>query len=332
VTYGLQALIFIIKREFMLVGWLVVYLLSYPVYSFFLPVYSFWCMDEFGWGNTRLVIGEGKDKKVIMNEDDKFDDSMIPLKKFSEYEAEAWETGTRHSDETGYDSKPRSHSRPPRSREESPHTYQQASHAGDYYRDTNLTMNNSSNPNLRLGSNHSTSNLSHLGPAQSMAPQLPFMPFPGGPGSIAGSDHGGMPMGMGMQPPMGYQNTGSMYGMMPPMMGGMPIYNTGSFGGSQPGGLGGVPPSLPFASGQRPMSTFSFATTANPFASGPSLNPNPTDEELFTALRNYLSTQDLMSVTKKTAREAIATRFPKADLASRKDFLNQSIDTILSES
>lgn len=55
----------------------------YPVYSFFLPIYSFWCMDEFGWGNTRLVIGEGKDKKVIINEDEKFDDSMIPLKKFS---------------------------------------------------------------------------------------------------------------------------------------------------------------------------------------------------------------------------------------------------------
>ena len=40
-------------------------------------------MDEFGWGNTRLVIGDGKDKKIIVNDDDKFDDSMIPLKKFS---------------------------------------------------------------------------------------------------------------------------------------------------------------------------------------------------------------------------------------------------------
>lgn len=55
----------------------------YPVYSFLLPVYSFWCMDDFGWGNTRLVIGEGSSKKVIMNEDEKFDESMIPLKKFS---------------------------------------------------------------------------------------------------------------------------------------------------------------------------------------------------------------------------------------------------------
>jgi len=88
----------------MLVGWMVVYLLSwvfftsfvrknailiglitirYPVYSFFLPIYSFWCMDEFSWGNTRVVIGEGKDKKVITNEEEKFDESMIPLKKFS---------------------------------------------------------------------------------------------------------------------------------------------------------------------------------------------------------------------------------------------------------
>lgn len=53
------------------------------MYSFFLPLYSFWCMDDFSWGNTRLVVGEGNNKKVIMAEDEKFDESMIPLKKFS---------------------------------------------------------------------------------------------------------------------------------------------------------------------------------------------------------------------------------------------------------
>ncbi|KAJ7233069.1 glycosyltransferase family 2 protein [Mycena rebaudengoi] len=328
ITYGLQAVIFIIKREFMLVGWLVVYILSYPVYSFFLPVYSFWCMDEFGWGNTRLVIGEGKEKKVIINEDEKFDDSMIPLKKFSEYEAEAFETGSRHSDETGYSGKPRSRSRAPPSRPESPHAYQQASQSGDYYRDTNLTFNNTSNANLRLGSQQSLSNLSQRGqmPQQPQfgAPQLPFMPFGGGPGSVTGSDHGQMPM----MPAMGYQNTGSMYGMMPPMMNNMNMFGGGSFNGSQ-GGF--APPVMPAAGMARPMSTLSLATTANMF-SGPSQNPNPSDDELFTALRNYLSTQDLMTVTKKTAREAIMARFPNADLTSRKEFLNNSIDTILSES
>ena len=53
------------------------------MYSFFLPIYSFWCMDDFSWGNTRLVIGDGSNKKVLMNDDEKFDESMIPLKKFS---------------------------------------------------------------------------------------------------------------------------------------------------------------------------------------------------------------------------------------------------------
>jgi chitin synthase len=28
-TYGLQAVIFILKREFMLIGWMVVYIISY---------------------------------------------------------------------------------------------------------------------------------------------------------------------------------------------------------------------------------------------------------------------------------------------------------------
>ncbi|KAJ3570648.1 hypothetical protein NP233_g4269 [Leucocoprinus birnbaumii] len=346
VVYGLQAIIFIIKREFMLVGWMVVYVASYPIYSFFLPVYSFWCMDEFSWGNTRVVVGEGKEKKVLMSEEEKFDESMIPLKKFSEYEAEAWEMGSRHSDETGYDSKyskPRSDPyRAPRSREESPHTYHQASQAGDYFRDTNLTYNNSSNPNLRLGSQQSHSNISHrsgpVPPQQPMSqygggmPQVPFMPFGGPPSVGGGSDYGGPTANnMPMMPTLGYQNTGSMYGM--PLGMNMGMMGSGSIHGSQGGGFGGMPPppSMGALGQQRPMSTFSFATSVNPFAT-PSMAENPTDEELFQALRNYLSTQDLMSVTKKTAREAIASRFPKADLSSRKDFLNQSIDKILSES
>jgi chitin synthase len=110
---------------------------------------------------------------------------------------------------------------------------------------------------------------------------------------------------------MAQMNTGSMYGMMPPghmgmamnpMAPNMSMLGAGSFGGSQGGGFGGVPPSLPslppLGTQQRPMSTFSLATTANPFL-GPSNSTNPTDEELTNALRNYLSSQDLMTVTKK---------------------------------
>lgn len=41
-VYGLQAIIFLLKREWSLIFWLIIYLLAYPIYSFFLPVYSFW--------------------------------------------------------------------------------------------------------------------------------------------------------------------------------------------------------------------------------------------------------------------------------------------------
>ena len=46
-------------------------------------------MDDFSWGNTRVVIGDGGSKKVVMNDDERFDESMIPLKKFSG-EPPAW--------------------------------------------------------------------------------------------------------------------------------------------------------------------------------------------------------------------------------------------------
>ncbi|KAG0695993.1 glycosyltransferase family 2 protein [Suillus ampliporus] len=330
ITYGLQALIFIIKREFMLVGWMVVYLLSYPVYSFFLPIYSFWCMDDFSWGNTRIVIGDGGNKKVVMNEDERFDESMIPMKKFSDYEAEAWEDGSHRSDETGL-TKPRSKSRFPPSRQGSPQSFQ-PSLTGDYYRDTNMTKNNS-NPNIRGPASH----ISHGSRQGSMydgrqpsvpqysVPQMPFMSFSGGAGSVHGSDYGHM----AMIPPLGYQHSGSVYGGMPQdprgtMMMNMPMMT----GGSQTGGFGMLPA---IGGDARPLSMFSMATSVNAFA-GPSFNPNPTDDDIFNTLRNYLSTQDLMTVTKKTAREAIMAKFPKADLTSRKDFLNESIDKILSQS
>lgn len=130
-------------------------------------------------------------------------------------------------------------------------------------------------------------------------PALPMMPFQhtGYAGSANGSEYGGMPPQMQM--PMQMQGTGSMYGMMPPgaMMGGFapPMFPNAS-GMSATGSMGG--PFQGAAAGNRPMSTFSFATNVNPFAA-PSDSENPTDEELAQALRNYLSTQDLMTVTKK---------------------------------
>lgn len=84
-VYGLQAVIFIIKRQWQHIGWMIIYILAYPVYSFVLPIYSFWKQDDFSWGNTRVVIGEKGNKKVVATTDEGFDPRSIPLQRWDDY-------------------------------------------------------------------------------------------------------------------------------------------------------------------------------------------------------------------------------------------------------
>ncbi|KAJ5679200.1 Chitin synthase 6 [Penicillium macrosclerotiorum] len=84
-VYGLQAIIFIIKRQWQHIGWMIIYLMAFPIYSFVLPLYSFWKQDDFTWGNTRVVIGEKGDKRVIAVEDEGFDPRSIPLQRWDDY-------------------------------------------------------------------------------------------------------------------------------------------------------------------------------------------------------------------------------------------------------
>ncbi|CAG8188117.1 unnamed protein product [Penicillium salamii] len=84
-VYGLQAIIFIVKRQWQHIGWMIIYLLAYPIYNFILPLYAFWKQDDFTWGNTRVVIGEKGDKRVIAVEDEIFDPRSIPLQRWDDY-------------------------------------------------------------------------------------------------------------------------------------------------------------------------------------------------------------------------------------------------------
>ncbi|KAI8639252.1 chitin synthase-domain-containing protein [Parasitella parasitica] len=98
-AYGLQSLIFIFKRQWQHIGWMVIYMLAIPIFSFFIPIYAFWHFDDFSWGNTRVVVGDKK-KQIIVTDDEKFDEKMIPLKKWAVYEQEMWETKTLQSEAT----------------------------------------------------------------------------------------------------------------------------------------------------------------------------------------------------------------------------------------
>lgn len=84
-VYGLQAIIFIVKRQWQHIGWMIIYILAFPIYGFILPLYSFWNQDNFSWGNTRVVIGEKGDKRVIAHDDEGFDPRSIPLQRWDDY-------------------------------------------------------------------------------------------------------------------------------------------------------------------------------------------------------------------------------------------------------
>lgn len=61
-----------------------IYLLSLPIWNFVLPVYAYWHFDDFSWGETRKVQGEGKE--VHGNKEGVFDSSQIEMRKWSEFE------------------------------------------------------------------------------------------------------------------------------------------------------------------------------------------------------------------------------------------------------
>ncbi|KAI8343164.1 chitin synthase-domain-containing protein [Chlamydoabsidia padenii] len=84
-VYGLQALLFIIKRKWEYIIWMLVSVLAIPVFSFYIPIYSYWHFDDFSWGNTRVVMGD-TGKKFKVADEGKFDPKTIPTMTWTEYE------------------------------------------------------------------------------------------------------------------------------------------------------------------------------------------------------------------------------------------------------
>ena len=47
-----------------MIGWMVLYILTIPIFSFMLPIYSFWRMGDFLWGAMCVVLGESGKKTI----------------------------------------------------------------------------------------------------------------------------------------------------------------------------------------------------------------------------------------------------------------------------
>ena len=268
--------------------------------------------DDFTWGATRIVIGEGKNKRVLAGADDEpYDDGMIPMRRYADYRQAAFDhSGAGSSD--AYDTKSLAPSmiQPP----------SHAKHASRQSRSSQLDLLS----HTRAPSYASFGQMPMVGTPVLRPPQMMMMPGPYGyawPQSLQGSMIGGATGGSASGSDAGSVARGPI--MMP-----TPFMSPAA-------------PSILSAAAGRHMSSYSLASAAafSPPPMQPSASTDPSDDEIVYAVRTYLSMQDLMQVTKRSAcgrrcteltptaaREAMSAFFPAADLGPRRDFINACVD------
>ncbi|KAJ5899997.1 hypothetical protein N7495_004741 [Penicillium taxi] len=81
--------------------WMLIYIISLPIWNFVLPVYAFWKFDDFSWGDTRKTAGG--DDKGHGDEEGEFDSSQITMRRWRDFERER---RLRNSVPSGYSQDP----------------------------------------------------------------------------------------------------------------------------------------------------------------------------------------------------------------------------------
>ncbi|KAG6892261.1 Chitin synthase, class 5, partial [Termitomyces sp. T32_za158] len=103
IVLGLPGVLIVVtSRKIAYVGWMLVYLVSLPIWNGILPAYAFWHFDDFSWGQTRKV--EGADKADTGDKEGEFDSTHIVMKRWAEFERERrWKNGTQSRDSGVYE-------------------------------------------------------------------------------------------------------------------------------------------------------------------------------------------------------------------------------------
>ncbi|KAF2817297.1 uncharacterized protein BDZ99DRAFT_431291 [Mytilinidion resinicola] len=298
-VYGLQAIIFIIKRQWQHIGWMIIYIMAFPIYSFVLPVYSFWKQDDFSWGNTRVVLEEKGDKQLVAVEEEGYDSRSVPLQSWDDYAAQNSLPGRRgviaaHS-EKGMHS-----------------TYDD----DGYEMNDMQSVYSSVKPQSTIMSN--MHHISHM-PPQSPGPYVGmqqrashysnFSRYTDNPQQQQqpGADGRLMSMGgmsdhyqaspYGQRPSMGFQSSDNL----------MAMQSTPPIGRSRsPLGFGG----------SRPGSTANFQNMIN----------GPSDGQIVEAIQACLMEVDMDNVTKKQLKALTEQRLQTQLSGERRTFLDQAID------
>lgn len=312
--YGLQALIFLLNRKFEMIGWMIVYIAGIPIWSFFLPLYSFWHMDDFSWGNTRVVRGE-KGQRVLLHDEGTFNPSEIPLQTWQDYENDLWERNSARS--IGEILQSAAHKK----------SYEASQAAASQYEPSlygqTPMLPRSSSFAQSIGGNsayfggpqydarQSTYSLHGLGGAADARQSTYSLAGPGGFAPTPAMSMYGFPQ----QQQPGFSSTPSMYGG-----------NTGFM--AQTPSMYGTPAAQGMTtSNSRGSGIANLVDTSVPAGSG-SL---PSEETMTRDLRHLIASADLNTVSRKQLRTLLSQKYGGTDLSSKKDFLNDTIGRILGE-
>lgn len=63
-VYGIQSIIFVLRKQWQYIGWLLIHIASIPVTGFIIPLYAYWHFDDFSWGSTRRTFDPRLDDKA----------------------------------------------------------------------------------------------------------------------------------------------------------------------------------------------------------------------------------------------------------------------------
>ncbi|KAF2664200.1 chitin synthase, class VI [Microthyrium microscopicum] len=306
-VYGLQAIIFIIKRQWQHIGWMIIYIIAFPIYSFVLPVYSFWKQDDFSWGNTRMVLEEkGALKVVAMDHDDGFDPRSVPLMRWDDYATENNLPGRRGV------------------------TYAEKYDGGLGYEDPSMEMDE-----IRSV----VSSVKHGGSMHNFGGGLAAPPYMAGPNargstySLGGASFGSPLGGHGRNSSLGgisnpaLRPTSTVYPVM--------ANSTDNLMNPQRSNLSLRPQSTMYPAmspGSRPVSSVNLLGAERPgstinFMDGP--RAGPSDQDILMAVRECLSEVELERVTKKHVVALAELKLQCQLTGERKNFLYQAIDAEL---
>ncbi|KAF5102087.1 hypothetical protein D0Z00_000547 [Geotrichum galactomycetum] len=86
---GLPGLLIVVTASrWSYILWMLIYLISLPIWNFVLPLNAYWKFDDFSWGETRTITGGNEQDDNHDETMGEFDSSRIVMKRWRDYERE----------------------------------------------------------------------------------------------------------------------------------------------------------------------------------------------------------------------------------------------------